>query len=494
MGLCSPGPQLTFGTKAGVGSRGPHKPVSPVPAPAQKYSKSFLVPSDPAHTDSGHRWPKVDSNSNLPDPAKLPKDPPAFEASSEEVLAAKIKKLDEKLKQTEKRFLAQSASLQQIKTEEIDACFAKLAQDAEQSKNESLARLKSYFLSVNKAFQATKADVESQIANLNFTMHGKLTEPQIGAVRDRVQLLKRAIDNSFSGEFGAISTVRVAFNKSILTKIGDFCKIVGSAPSDAVNVFAQEENLRPRGGSPSQPENASMNTSNARRPSGFLNPAFPQKNLMLSEFLSEDQTRLPSKSKRGGNSGSFLSRNQNGPLGSSNAKSGHKLPPNSSLSPMPNGFRQLLRDQQVDPKEAELAPKPWNRPKETGQQVLLRAIAEDAIGLNLNGLGIDKAFLAQHREAFSKLRRLQLLHLDSNNIDDDAMGELKEIVARSFLEKVSLQFNHVTEKSLPLIRELCAGRQKLAQIDLTCNEVALSEEKKHQFESEMAQLGVALTL
>lgn len=472
-----------------------------------------MGPADPPPPEYVAVGAKVGSASNLAEqpPKNLSKENLASEFDAEQILSSKIQKLSEKLRQAERRFLGVSTTAQQAKLEEIDACFIKLAQDAEQSKADSVARLKSYFVSVNKAFQATKADVESQIASLNFAIHSRLSEAQVSAVRERIGVLKRLMEGCFEQEFVGISNVRVAFNKNMLGKISEFCKIVNSCGDQpvGVSVFASEEPGGARGGAwalpsrnlgPPRQLTPQTHPADSRRTSGAMPANFPQKNLLVSEFMSDELTRMPVSSNKAGGGGSFLSRNANPQAGSSNAKSGKKFVSTASLSPIPNGFRQLLREQidknpeSTQLKEAETATKLRGRGKETLEQVLGRALAEDAIGLNLSGLGIDKDALVRHKETLLKLKRLQVLNLDSNNIDDEGLAELREVAGRAGLERLSLQFNRVTEQSLPAIRDLCARRHRPLHLDLSCNEFALSEEKKHQFESEMSQFGVSLSL
>lgn len=479
-------------------------------------ARSFVVNSETNLPDSNISFQRADTNPNLQDQSRFKKENSAFEANQVDQLQDQIRKLEERLRASEKRFLSQSLSFQQQKVDEIEQCFLKLFQDAEKAKADALAKLKSYFVSVNKSFQAAKAEVESKIATLNFSTQGKLSDMQNEAAKEELSALRLKVETVFLTEFNEIAVVRVAFNKSMLARISEFCKIMsprgeGPVASSGINVFTNDEQStqygslygkgwestagRAVGNSRSRAPFASINDpiniSVLKSPGEFVQPS-----QAVSEFVVPDVLKMSNRNTA--SSGNFLSRM---PVTGVSHESNTRLNL-GSLSPIPNGYRQTARDHtasrvdRLTPREHQpsLQSKFSSKSKDSAIQVLMSAISENAVGLNLNGYSLDREFLSVNRDAFARLKRLKILHLDSNKLTDDCFPLIYQTFVNSPVESISLQDNQFTERSLPLVKDWCSCRNKLVLLDLTSNELRLSEQAKHQVESEMAQFGVSLIL
>lgn len=475
-----------------------------------------MVNSETNTADPGTSWQRSDPSISIQDQTRGRKENSAYEANQPDALQDQIRKLEERLRSSEKRFLSQSLSFQQQKIDEIEQCFLKLFQDAERAKSDALAKIKSYFVSVNKSFQAAKAEVESKIATLNFSTQGRLSDMQNEVAKEELGALRLKIETVFLTEFNEIAAVRVAFNKSMLARISEFCKIMsprgeGPVASTGVNVFANEEqgaqwgtlygkgwesnggravgNSRSR--APFASINDPVNMSVLKSPGEFVQPS-----QVVSEFVVPDGPKLTHRNAA--SSGNFLSRAQFPVMG---GESNLRHNP-GNLSPIPNGYRQTGKDptasrnDRLTPRDHQtsLPSKYSSKYKESPTQVLSAAVSENAVGLNLNSLSVDRDFLFANREVFARLKRLKILHMDSNRLTDDCFQLIYQIFVNSSVESISLQYNQLTERSLPLIKEWCTGRNKLVLLDITANDLRLSEDARRQFEAEIAQFGVSLIL
>jgi hypothetical protein len=481
--LRSPGPIPSKEQKPLVQSRGPKKDQSA--RSIQKQGMAGPVMSQVTHTDTQMEntvincWP-VGMDVNAWD---SPADSFVDSGAKDQALH-RIKLLEEQVAASEKQFGSVWAATQQQKKEEIEGCFTKLAQAVEISRAESLAKLGSYFVSVRKAFQAQKAETEAMISRINFRLR-ESDASSSGGVNAELASLESKINSQFWQPFREVSGVRVAYKKSVMADIPKFCRIdvadAATTPSfqtSAANPFVEKRLVFEGEGSP---EKGSATTS---------------PNLQTSEMLWESNHRNTSATGKEKASGSFLSRNKSGRV--VKAHSEQVIDTNVSLSPVPNSYKQAQHKQdgrlEMSLNKSPQTHRVASRPKEGAQQTLLRALTEMPDTLALNGMTLDAGFLRKNAESFCKLRSLRVLNLDSNRFGDDALPILAEILPKLPLQKLSLQYNQVTEASLPLLREIISKRSIAFHVDLTCNDIGLSEEQKAKFEGEMRQWGSQVVL